>query len=564
MLDLKVFFHFLRGRCKVCDALEGLRLAEGTLVASQCVIITMYFRIWFCVLVWSAWAPNWFNEQTLGTGHHAETQLKHATAKCFQRLKQLIASKVLVKGQRYKTRFPQYYKLRACVAFLMGVSVMTVRRSMEFLKNNNQNAALPKTKPSGRKKMTKAEYQQKYGTVYNAIFQFLRDCKKEGITAKIDDLVAFLRTEEPGRGARQMSYDAVRYYMIKMGFRHGRLTRRIASRRYLAYVINWLVAYCKRRTEYARNPTPEQKKEVHFMCDESFVYRNDSGWYGFFIPGDNLFWGKAKGSAQRWGIFHGLFTWWEQDDVEEEPVYGPPLPPRKRRKKDSDPDPQVPGYTRRFEIFNQTLHCWNCANQNNMNNAKFLQCLDKVCQYVQNNFAEDRILVIHLDNASYHKSANPDYLDLSNAALTRQEIADWIMRNAPEEYGFDDISVLQNEDGTLFSMRDLKFIVNNYCPNHPSKILELIKSYNENWRVEFTPPYWPHTQPSELLWNNFKTDYRGWDPKDKTPRVNESVKTFMNAVTSRDVEGFIRHTDEFCFKINDQDQEFLKSYDLEL
>ena len=174
------------------------------------------------------------------------------------------------------------------------------------------------------------------------------------------------------------------------------------------------------------------------------------------------------------------------------------------------------------------------------------------------------MLVIHLDNASYHKTKNPDFLDLSNAALTAQQIADWIVKHAPEEYGFDDLESLQDENGDLFSIDQLKHIVIQYCPNHPSKIEELIKSYNENWRVEFTAAYWPHVQPSELLWNNCKTDYRGWDPSDKKSRVSESVKTFMKTVTPRDVEGFIRHTDEFCFKIADKDLAFLESYNIEL
>ena len=70
--------------------------------------------------------------------------------------------------------------------------------------------------------------------------------------------------------------------------------------------------------------------------------------------------------------------------------------------------------------------------------------------------------------------------------------------------------------------------------------------------------------PQEFLWNNLKHDYRGWDFKDKSPRVNESVKTFMEAVNYSDIEGFIRHTDEFCFKISDRDEAFLKAYDLEI
>ena len=180
-----------------------------------------------------------------------------------------------------------------------------------------------------------------------------------------------------------------------------------------------------------------------------------------------------------------------------------------------------------------------------------------------NNFDQDYKLVIHLDNASYHKSKNPSFLDMSSQ-LTQEQIAEWILKNSPAEYGYDTLEDLQDENGDLLAIDDLKWIVNNFCPNHPDKITELIKSYDPEWEVEFTAPYWCHVCPVELLWNNQKLDYRGWDTESKKGRVNESVKTFMEKVTSRDVEGFYRHTDEFCFKINDKDEAFLKSYELEL
>ena len=93
-----------------------------------------------------------------------------------------------------------------------------------------------------------------------------------------------------------------------MGFKQGRISRRVASGRYKDYVIKWLLSYCDRRTSFARNPSPEQLREVHFYCDESFIYRNDHGHYSWYIPGEQHQWGKAQGSAQRWGIFHGMWS----------------------------------------------------------------------------------------------------------------------------------------------------------------------------------------------------------------------------------------------------------------
>ena len=516
------------------------------------------FALFLCVP-----APEFINTNTLGRGVHASAQLKHATAKTFKRLATLIRQKVLVKGPQYKTRFTQHQKLHYCVAYLLGISAATVNRAIMFVKTHtaNNSEKLPEPKQSGRKKLTIEQYRQKYGTVYDAILQYLRDAKKAGECVRVDALLDFLRREEPGKkGAIHLSYDALRYYLLRMGFRHGRICRRVSSNRYKEYIIAWLIAYCERRASYAKNPSETQKMEVYFLLDESFIFRNDNGDFSWFFPNDQYYWGKAQGGGQRWGIFHGLWTWWEPEGTTEIPD----APPRKRRKKDSPPDPQVEGYTRRFEIFNEVLHCWNCAGKDNMNNQKFMKCLEKVCDVFQKKFSPNYKLVIHMDNAAYHKNKNPEYLDLSKKNLTQHQIATWIVQHAPAEYGYDDIDTLMDENGEYFSIQQLTWIVNNLCPNEPQKIVNFIKSYDKDWRVEFTAPYWSHTMPMELAWNNLKLDYRGWDTKSKVARVNESVKKFFNAVTSRDVEGFIRHTDEFAFKVAARDEAFLKSYDIEL
>ena len=301
-------------------------------------------------------------------------------------------------------------------------------------------------------------------------------------------------------------------------------------------------------------------KEVHFYLDESFLYRNDAGQFSLYIPGDQHMWGKAAGGKQRWGIVHGIFDWYQELDEDE--VEAEPEPPRKQRKKDAEIPKNPKGYVRTFRAYMETFKCWSCAADGNMDTEKFLEWLDSVLQFFQTEFYKDDILVVHLDNASYHKTQNPEFFDVDAKNVKAEQIAIWILENAPAEYGYDDISTLHDSNGKLLSVDKLKWIVKNHCHNHPRKILDLVKSYDKRYRVEFTPPYWPHVAPPELMWNNLKLDYRKWDSKFKVRQVASSVRTFMNEVSEKDCEGFVRHTDKFCIKIANKDEKLLKEYEL--
>lgn len=148
--------------------------------------------------------------------------------------------------------------------------------------------------------------------------------------------------------------------------------------------------------------------------------------------------------------------------------------------------------------------------------------------------------------------------------MKSEAIALWILENAPPEYGYDDISTLHDEEDNLLSRERLVWIVKNHCHNHPNKIIDLVKSHDIRYRVEFTPPYWPHCCCVELLWNNLKLDYRRWDSNSKISQVSASVRKFMLAITTKDCEGWVRHTDDFCIKIANRDAATLKEYEIDL
>ena len=304
--------------------------------------------------------------------------------------------------------------------------------------------------------------------------------------------------------------------------------------------------------------------EVHFYVDESFLYRNDAGIFGWYVPGDQKAWAKPTGSKHRWGIIQGIFDWYHNhgDYVPGGPNAPVKPPPRKRRRKDAPPDPEAPeGYTRKFQTFMETFKCWSCAGEGNMNTVKFMEWLNDACDFFQQHFDDEYTLVLHLDNASYHKTANPRYLNIDANNVTKEQLALWILENSPNH---DDYSALQDENGQLKSKEELKRIIKNDCQNHPRKIVDLLKSKDARYRVEFTPPYWPHCVAPELMWNNLKCDYRSWDPEFKINQVSASVRKFMRSIEPKDCEGWVRHTDEFCFKVHDRDEETLKEYAIEM
>ena len=245
--------------------------------------------------------PNWFNHKTLGRGKHAAPQLKHAAGKAIINLRSLIREKVIVKGENWKTKFTKAHAVTQCVAVLMGISYWTVQRSITFLKERNAHSTLPEPATRGRKQMTTKQYQDAYGTVYNAILRHLKDAKKSGETIDVDKLLLLLREEEPAsqREAIDLAYDSLRYYLRKMGFQHGRLCRRMTTNRNKEYIIGWLLVYCDYRAKWATDPTEEMLNEVQFYVDETFMYKNDWGYFGWFCPGDQMMWGKISGLGQR-------------------------------------------------------------------------------------------------------------------------------------------------------------------------------------------------------------------------------------------------------------------------
>lgn len=191
---------------------------------------------------------NWFQHKTLGSGNHAGPQLKHAAAKAYVNFRKLLKEKVIVKGDEWKTRFANADDVGGgvvqCIATLLGICYKTIKRSATFLKERSAHSTLPEPAKRGAHKMTVEEYQQKYGNAYNAILHHLSQAKTSGETMDIDKLLLLLREEVPEvYPAIEIGYEALRYYLRRLGFKHGRISRRLATDRNKDYIIAWLLAY---------------------------------------------------------------------------------------------------------------------------------------------------------------------------------------------------------------------------------------------------------------------------------------------------------------------------------
>ena len=191
---------------------------------------------------------NWLQHKTLGSGNHASPQLKHAAAKAVVTFRKLLREKVIVKGEEWKARFANADKFGGavvqCVSLLFGVCYRTIKRAATFLKERSAHATLPEPKTRGKTKMTVEEYQAHYGNAYNAITFHLSNAKKNGETMDVDKLLEALRKEEPQvYHAMEIGYEALRYYLRRLGFKHGRISRRLATQRNKEYILAWLIAY---------------------------------------------------------------------------------------------------------------------------------------------------------------------------------------------------------------------------------------------------------------------------------------------------------------------------------
>ena len=445
---------------------------------------------------------------------------------------------------------PGSNKARWLAHELLGVAESTVQRAVSR-KRKLEEKKVTTLKPKKRGRETESNPINAWHSLYVLIAAYVATQRKNGDVVTVHKLAVHLQ-DEAGDETLIFSYNMVRYWLKKFGFSYGHIHRKVSDARNKEYVLKWLLAYCKRRTRYAKNPTVADKKKILIFMDEAALRRDHTGSYSWYPPGPGgRIWGKSVGSSIRWGVVQCLLTYWTQATPEE-----PPKPARKRSKKDAEKDPEVQSWTRKFERAKETLHVWNCtasktptAFNGNMRTDMFLPYLRKVLEYIRARFP-DRTIELHIDNAKYHKQ-HTDYSQNLNS-LNRLALKSWIMEFAPPEEGFDCQESFEDEDGAEPTKAQLLDLALQFQIDPLNKVEELVAEFGG--KVEYTAPYWSMAQPMEDYFNNMKWDYGSWDALHRDKNVGKAVKLFDAKVTEEFAEGFCRHTDEFCFRVDAKDE----------
>ena len=476
-------------------------------------------------------------EGPLGSGFAGAVAFKLAVCLVYLGINKLLKLKWLAKGELWPgNRKDNAHPRRQVVARLFGIHVDTVRdywksRSLLSTRKTRTDAA-PKAR--GAKKINA---KTQWPDLYKALADKIKDAQKNGYVVTIPKLLVHLEqyyTIEYGEGCN-ISESALRYYMIRMGFQWGRISRKLKSGRTKEYVLAWLHKYANERRDYADKPSD---KVLCFM-DETFLHQDATGDFSWFLASDvnPRAWTTGLLPKTRWGIVQCVFSYWEE--VTDPHSYGL----RKKR------------YARKAAHFVETLSVWNCVagrKKNNMNSERFIAYLRTVCQFAQKQF-KDRQVEFHLDNASYHKKHNPEVINIEKA--TRGDIILYMIDHAPAESGFDDAGAFKDGEGRLLPLSTVRELAREYAPANPAFIAELVAEFG--YTVKWTPPYWPQVQPIELWNSGMKHDYRGWDTKDKQSDVAASVRLYAESVPDSEVENIIRHTDDFCTAVCKGDKKVL-------
>ena len=373
--------------------------------------------------------------------------------------------------------------------------------------------------------------------MYKILCDKIKHAKKDGYIVTIPKLLVHVQTayaEKFGSDV-EISDSALRYYMLRMGFKWGRISRKLKSGRTKDYVLAWLHKYANERTDYAEKPS----SKVLCFLDETFLHQDDTGNFSWYLASDDspTAWTTGVLPKTRWGIVQCVFSHWEEV---------PGAQPYDMRKK---------RYVRTGTHYPETLCVWNCVDgrkKNNMNSDRFLHYLEGICEFAKKKFP-GREVEFHMDNASYHKKANPDTIKIETAS--RGDIILYMIEHAPDDCGMDSASAFLDGDGKLLPLATVREMAREYAPANPSLVAELLAKYK--YSVSWTPPYWPQVQPIELWNGGLKLDYRGWETKDKKKDVAASVRLYAQSVTDSEVESLIRHTDDFCKAVCKGDKKVL-------
>jgi hypothetical protein len=447
-------------------------------------------------------------------------------------------TKLLARGMKW----PKVNPVRQVAAKLLGISPNTVKDHLKFVKkaieatSEGCSVKLPVVKLGPRKKGVD-QYRAEWPDFYEQIGELVKNAQRQGTTLSVHKLNRLVTEANPDD---DFTYNMMRYYLKKLGFRYGHITRSIKSGRTKPSVVEWLKRYCARRHQLnVEGQAGNHPDKIDAFLDESALWRDDGGnlsWYH-----DDNVWAKVNVPKEKWMVVQVIFAWWEDG-------------------------------TRKAEVYDECLFVWQvwdgkkCSHRVNMTGAKFEDWVEDVCKFTKAKF-RGKDLCWHMDNASYHKKKGagqhtlPDFDNEDDVT----KLVSWLVQHTlpTDPYGDFD-SFFEDHLGNAVEP-DLE-LVRDMCKSHSAAHKERVKQIlgTYGYKCAYTAPYWPQSMPVELSWSNMKWCWRNEYDEDDRDDPERFVRTFFAGLENDEPVAWVTKTDKWCQAVVERSATVLKSLELEL
>ena len=543
----------------------------------------------------------------LGRGYAGDEGFKLAVCTAVKRLKIVMKDeKMMIKGDNWPKQAPA----RCVIAKLFNINPKTVARYMkQYNKVDNDDTGsnggsddegnpMPAPMSPGPKPCTVAEQRSKYPTLFKTLNARFMVAKKSGETLTVDKLLRAVVAEQEEHDAKMAKgnkkqwkngkedkaeievfkkgidqykdiNEALRYHLLRLGFRYGQIKFNLKSYRSKPYVLSWLHSYCGRRMAAVKDGVlGKRQNTVDFFGDETGLWRQECGRFSWFCGSDNS-WDKLKNKkSEKWGIAQMMLAYWKQvnsfEDLSdwEQLVYKLPTPgepPRKKRKS------QEKYFTRVVCTFKECLNIWNIKADGQMIGKRFEEYFDELCDFVEDGHFGRAVsvnkkrprtfsnVVFHLDNASYHKRkiAKSDFDP--NKTVSKAACVQFLVQNSPEIESEEDLT--DPETGDFFPLETLKTAAKSVWS--PVRMEQIAKRHG--FSIDWSAPYWSEAMPVELYWANLKHDYRAYDKSWRGKDVDQYIHKFATAASLEpgQMKNMVEHTDKFVQAVLHRDTKVL-------
>ena len=194
----------------------------------------------------------------LGKGLHAQAALVTAIALVTSSLHRLVITdkgRYLARGWDWES-IPGSNKSRWLAHMLFKVATSTIQRAVERSKKKSIT-------PKKRGPKINSDPISLWPSLYAVISAYVATQRKNGDIVNVHKLAVHLQdeTDEGQSGGLTFSYLFCKYWLKKFGFSYGHIHRKVSDARNKKYVLEWLLAYAKRRTRFAKNPNASDRKK---------------------------------------------------------------------------------------------------------------------------------------------------------------------------------------------------------------------------------------------------------------------------------------------------------------